>query len=393
MASRYHFEAEKPSFGGQLGASLGTGLGKSLTALAEGKLNKMIANDKRSQDKQRLVALGIPEHEAEYASHQDAEKQWEIGRAWLIAGGVPEEKLPKSLKDEWNVDPQEEEAAQQQVKQMMAQQQGQQGPAGALQQLGQPQQQQPGMAQALGMQQAQAPQRPKGIGEALKIAKAKDSGKDFELEELKKEKLRKDIKGNLSEDAKLFVQDTENKAKLARPLLKELNIIEDYIDENEKEISTDILSANAPDSFLNRPTKELRRKMSAFLNKLIQIESSGRGSDLLRKVIQEGKLNLQQGPEVWREALNELRDEQQDNLRLSELKDEIRHAYGKTPEDISGIARDQLAVESTEFKSLPDEEKIVYLFNNPNKMKWITELNDESGKVIARRTKNGWKML
>lgn len=104
----------------------GTGLGRGLTALAESKLNGMIAKNKHIQAKEQLVALGIPEHEAECVSHQDPETQWQTARSWLIAGGIPEEMVPKTLDDEWKFTPEQEASAQQQIKQML-EQQGQQG--------------------------------------------------------------------------------------------------------------------------------------------------------------------------------------------------------------------------------------------------------------------------
>lgn len=181
--ARYHFEREKPTFGGQLGASLGGGLGRGLAALAESKLDRMISADRRTQDKQKLVSLGIPEHEAEYLAQQDPDTQWQSARQWLIAGGAPAEMLPETLDQDWNITPEQEQAAQEQIKQATGQQQG---PATALQQLEKKQEPLNAMgtniAQALAPQTPalaqpkpvpQAPKRPKGLGEAFAIAQEK----------------------------------------------------------------------------------------------------------------------------------------------------------------------------------------------------------------------------
>lgn len=396
MASRYHFAAPRPSLSETLGSALGTGLGAGLTQLAESKLNSMLSRQKQGQLTAEFVKLGIPEQQAEFLAKQDPETQWQTVRQWWMSQGFDGSDIPSSINEQWQ--------AQSPLDALGTLEQPtaagpQNGAIAAVQSLGQQQAAQQSNAMAALAPQAPtapiAPQaQPAPIPQMPKQRKARDLGEAFRMaEETTPKAAATGKKPSLSPDAKIFIENTEKKAELAGPLLKELNAIEDYIDKHGKEISTDIFSANAPDSFLNTPTKELRRKMSAFLNKLIQIESSGRGSDLLRRIISEGKLNLQQGPEAWKEALTELRGEQQDNLRLAELKDEIRKTFGYTPEDIAGLARETLSTETGEFKSLPDSEKVQYLFNHPNQMKWITEITDENGKVIARRSGKGWQKV
>lgn len=443
MASRYHFGTSRPSLGETIGGALGTGLGQGLTALAETKLNSMLSRQKQAADKQKLVSLGIPDYEAQFLSHQNPEIQWQAARAWLVAKGAPDAMLPKQLGEPFNITPEQEAAAQQQFgmqqqqPQMAAQQPKtaadlltQQGPISpfmrqALEGLQLPQQQPPQGAamQALAPQAPQAmqlevpqaqPQQmmqgaqrqgPKGIGEAFAIEQQMKKGVDKETAELKKELLRAQIEktkksaegktggAKLSPDAEDFVVKTESKARTARPLLLDLNEAEEYIDKHEKEIQTSVFAAHAPTSFLNEPTRKMKQKMSKILTEMIQSDAQGRGSDLMRRIISEGKLELQQGPAVWREVINELRDEQEDNLRLDEIKNSIRRTLGSTPDDIGELARSQLSQSKTEFNALPDSEKISYLFNNPDIMKWITEITDENGKVIARRTKDGWRKV
>lgn len=115
MASRYHFGQSRPSLGETIGGALGTGLGQGLTALAETKLNSMLSRQRQAADKQKLVSLGIPDHEAEFLSNQDPETQWQAARAWLVAGGAPDNMLPRQLGEPFNITPEQEAAAAQQL--------------------------------------------------------------------------------------------------------------------------------------------------------------------------------------------------------------------------------------------------------------------------------------
>lgn len=435
MASRYHFMKPQPSFGENVGSALGTGLGKALTGFAETKLDNMIKKHKQGEIKNQLISIGIPDYQAEFVSRQDPETVWQVARDWFIAGGGPAQAVPTSINQPWNYydeNPEQPQGAMGALQQPIAQQPQtaadlitQQGPMSpfmrdalakqqlpqqqsAMQALQQPmapreQAQAPSAMQALGMQPQQQMQgRPKDIGEAMRNAQQLKKGKtpaDQELAELKKEKLRQEVEsmkkgtGKISPDAQDFLVKTESKARTARPLLHDLNEIDEYIDKHEKDIQTSLFAAHAPTSMLNEPTRKMKQKMSKILTEMIQADAQGRGSDLMRRIISEGKLELQQGPTVWREVINELREEQEDNLQLDEIKNDIRRTLGNVPDDIGELARSQLAQEKTEFNTLPDSEKINYLFSNPGKMKWITEITDENGKVIARRSKDGWRKV
>ena len=233
MASRYHFQTNaRPTLGADIGSALGTGLGKGLTALAETKLNSMLSRQRQAADKQKLVSLGIADHEAEYLSHQDPDTQWQAARAWLVAGGAPDKMLPKQLGDPFNITPEQEMAAREQlgINQPQEQQQPIQGPKTAADFItqqgpmspqirqalegmklpqGQPEQgasaamqsiapqqpmQQPQMQEQIAQSQMQPQQqRPKSLGEAFRIEQQMKKGGDRETAELKKELLKAQI--------------------------------------------------------------------------------------------------------------------------------------------------------------------------------------------------------
>lgn len=417
MASRYHFEKEKPSFGGQLGASLGTGLSRGLSALAESKLDKMLANDQRSQDKQKLVSLGIPEHEAEYLSHQDPDTQWQTARQWLIAGGAPEEMVPKSLDDEWNISPEQEEAAQQQVQQLLGQQQGQQGPAGALQQLGQPQQQQPGMAQALGMQQAPAIQpqaaqqqmraqpaspnsavqkKPKSLGEAFNISDAKGSG-ESKADDTAAQKETKEYYDKVSDEARA-AKNNEIRLKKMEKLIKEGKL-------NSPTFSSGIkflhLGGYGPDlsSWLNADTQEFDKLSKDFIRDAKQIFGS-RITDIDLKTFLDTIPNITQSDEAKKRVIKTLRVfNTAATARKNAMDQIIEYNGGKRPLSLdTQVERnvapllDQLAgdFKENEGNNQPFIGQLLKSLPPASQYPADSEIRDKKSGVLYRNDGNQW---
>lgn len=416
MASRYHFlQNQQPSLGGELGSALGTGLGKGLAALAESKLDKMIASNQRSEDKQKLLELGMPEKDAEFLSHQDPDRQWEGARAWIIAGGVPEEMVPKTLDEDWNISPEQEAAAQQQIQQMYGQQPGQeaQGPMGALEQLGQGQpQQQPGVAQALGMQAAPAmqqqrpqiqpelpaakpaaPKKPKSLGEAYKMAESKAEGPG----DATAQKETKEYYDKVSEEARA--------AKNNEIRLKKLEKLIDSNKLNSPTFASTIkflhLGGYGPDlgSWLNADTQEFQKLSTDFVKDAKQIFGS-RMTDADLKTFLDTIPTITQSDEAKRRVIKNMRVFNGAARLRKDAMDQIVSANGgRRPADLD--VQVERAVEpyldklASDFKANESENKpfvgqLLKSLPDASQYPAGAEIRDKKSGTVYRSDGNQW---
>lgn len=81
----------------------------------------------------------------------------------------------------------------------------------------------------------------------------------------------------------------------------------------------------------NEDTQALNNLFNALIVKQSAAESQGRGSDLLRKMIAEGKLSLGQHPEVMKFVSKRLREEQGHKIALGQARDAFYDQYGYAP--------------------------------------------------------------
>lgn len=236
--------------------------------------------------------------------------------------------------------------------------------------------------QQKGIQSAnQAMQRRPSIGEVL----SRPRGKGAQSEKAAAKKLDP----AQQEFLKTTEEDATNASKL-RPVLKE---VIDHVEKNGDKIEWGLLSEYWPTSRLNDSTKKLRNLIADTVVKKTLIESSGQGSNLQRQNIAAAKFNLQQGKDVFLDTAERLLSEINDSSLTSEAAEELRLANGGDyPKDLGNEARKLVTREKGYFNGLSGIEKIQYLFENPNKMGYYSEIEDENGTIILRRDRSGqWK--
>jgi len=226
------------------------------------------------------------------------------------------------------------------------------------------------------MQAPQAPQAPQGPS----FAEAVQSGLTAK---------EKAAEQKLPPTDKKFLENLESKVEFADELLPIIDEIQDLLDEGE--YTTGIIASYTPNSILGKfpfgkNTQELDNRLSKLLAKYTQAEGKGRGSDLMRKLIKEGKLGIGQKPEVIQGALDQLRNEQEKIVLTDQARHELFEKNGERyPADIAYKARQLAAKKEMDMKkrekllpdinSVPDDEGIdingVVYVKNPTNTRWV----------------------
>jgi hypothetical protein len=177
--------------------------------------------------------------------------------------------------------------------------------------------------------QPQAPTIPQGpnLGEFIGQRLAKPGPKSQEA---------------ISKEDQQFGLDLSKRIEYGRKIEKNLDEIDSLVE--KPDINWGLIASKAPISTLNTNTKKLVNKFAQVLGQQVQASSQGRGSDLLRKIIQEGKFTLEQGPEVWREVSAGLREDVEYDNELYKARHNILKEYGgKPPQELAYLTRERAA--------------------------------------------------
>lgn len=145
-----------------------------------------------------------------------------------------------------------------------------------------------------------------------------------------------------SKEDQQFGLDLSKRIDYAPKILKALDDIDTLT--NKPDIQWGLIASKVPRSQLNTNTKKLVNKFAQVLAQQVQSASQGRGSDLLRNIIKEGKFTLEDGPEVWREVSSGLRGDVDYDERLYKARHNILKEYGgKPPAELAYLTRERVA--------------------------------------------------
>lgn len=126
-----------------------------------------------------------------------------------------------------------------------------------------------------------------------------------------------------------FGQSLSNRIEQAPRILKLLDEIDELVE--KPNIQWGLIASKSPLASLNNNTKKLVVKFNKILSQEIQAEGQGRGSDLMRGIIQSGKFSLDQGPEVWRDVSSGMRGTVEYDKNLYKTRHELRKEFGGKP--------------------------------------------------------------
>lgn len=360
MASRYHFaQNQRPTLGAEIGSALGTGLGRGLTALAETKLDSMLARQKQGQLTAEFTKMGIPEQQAAYLAKQDPETQWQAVRQWWMSQGYEGSDIPESVHQDWSGQSplQSLDNAQQPTEAGP-----QQGALAAIQNQGQQQAVAQGNAmQALGAQAPQAPIAPPAkeapIPPMPKQRKARDLGEAFRMAEettpkTAKEKKITDAAIKRSESA---IDTSDQMEGIANEMLALLDT---------GKVGTGITGAYSP-IFLQSDESQQFEALSNELAGLLA-SRSGVATNFKIKLAQSMKPNLRQSTNTQRklaekiiETSKELRSKAQERIgipqnasakqKAAQPESSLVNELSKTGYPVGTIAQDEATGEKLVF--------------------------------------------
>ena len=175
----------------------------------------------------------------------------------------------------------------------------------------------------------QPPQQaaPIGFGEALRLGSEKQGVKS---------------QSQISKEDQQFGLELQKKIDSGVDLERDLDRIDKLI--NNKDINWGFIASKVPIAQLNTDTKKLVNLFSDILVKQTKVAGQGRGSDLLRKMVEAGKFNLEQGPEVWKDISDRLREEVDYDKKLYKTRHDILREYGgKPPAEVGYLTRERVA--------------------------------------------------
>lgn len=190
-------------------------------------------------------------------------------------------------------------------------------------------QQAPQQMQQAPVQPQQAPVAPQGpnLGEFIGQKLAKPGPKSQE---------------QISKEDQQFGLDLSKRIDYAPKILRGLDEIDKLVE--KKDIQWGLIASKAPVSQLNDNTKKLVNKFAQVLAQQVQSAGQGRGSDLLRNIIKEGKFTLEQGPSVWRDVSAGLREDTEYDEKLYKARHDILKEYGgKPPAELAYLTRERVA--------------------------------------------------
>ncbi len=195
----------------------------------------------------------------------------------------------------------------------------------------------------------------------------------------------------LSPENQAFIKKSQTAAEYADEITPLLDEVEDILSRGQFETGTySALKASINPALLEGDTQLLHNTLQNILTKQTSAESQGqgRGSDLLRKMIAEGKLSLGQSPENLESVIKRLRKDIAHKKMVANIGNELV-ASGKVPSNLSEKARQLATHEEEKFERLADDKKVQYLLDNPQKMLHIRSL-DLDGKKYYRDENNNW---
>jgi len=160
-----------------------------------------------------------------------------------------------------------------------------------------------------------------------------------QLEERKRKTVR--------QENKKFNEDLDKELLNVTKVDKVLDEVESLLDKVGY-FDTGLIGSSKPKTLRSNVAQRLDQEFNKLIVLESKIQGQGRGSDLLRRMVKEGKFSLEQSPEVMRENLRELRGVNQSVRDLGEARKRVlKQAGGEQPEDLSSLVLQE--VEKNEF--------------------------------------------
>lgn len=155
---------------------------------------------------------------------------------------------------------------------------------------------------------------------------------------------------------------------------------------------TGLIAANSPNFLLDEETQGIRRNLADLVTLSSQAKGQGRGSDLLRKMIKEGKISLDMDPAAIKNAIGEMRSALNFDESVLESADEIiQKNNGKEPKDLFKKARDLAIKKEHKFNRMTSLEKFKFLIDNPKERKDIRQF-EYDGQIYVRDDNDNWEL-
>lgn len=189
-----------------------------------------------------------------------------------------------------------------------------------------------------------------------------------------------------------FVKKAESDVEFAEEVLPLLDEVEEIVARGKyKHGASEVLKSKIDPSLLTGDTQTLHNTLQNILT--IQSNAAsrgqGRGSDLLRKMIAEGKLGIGQEPKTLRHRLDAIKKDVLKKKHAASVLAEIEES-GKIPVNLADKVRSRVTAEQEKFNRLSDAKKVEYLFNNPKKLTYIRTL-EYDGKNYVRDENDNWE--
>lgn len=237
--------------------------------------------------------------------------------------------------------------------------------------------------------QATASPAQQQLSEAEKLILA--SGSPLQLNQAKAiNELRSGKAAKLSPQNDRFIKHAETDVEFADEVLPLLDEVEEIVARGQyKRGPAEVLKAKIDPSLLTGDTQALHNTLQNLLTKQAAAETKGgRGSDLLRKMVAEGKLSIGQEPATLEKRLDAIRKDVIKKKHTASVAADIQES-GKVPINLAEKVRSTVKAEQEKFDRLSDAKKVEFLLSNPKKLTYIRDI-DYNGNVWVRDENNNW---
>lgn len=403
-----------PSIAASLGQATGSALGQRLTDLAERRIQDQHKKQLLQEKSEAFRGLGLDPAEANYVAGLDPQ----FAKLYLEnkGFGIPDYQpqiTPDMLQQLQPNLPSFEQNLQDRLG-TSPQQQFQQQASSIVPQGGIPRQ---GLPQFNPTSQMPEDQRQTQLEDYLKdprLTPAQRAKLAVDIEKLKQSKgAQSKVTSENPSGLTPYQQKTieENRRKTTRQenkdynekLSQELNNtskIDKILDEIEPllkkvgPLDTGVIGSLRTGGWKSKVAQRLDQEFSRLVVLESKLQGQGRGSDLLRKMVKEGKFSLYQDPEVMKDNLRQLREENQAVRDQAQVRRKIIKEHGgEQPEDLSDLVQQEL--QKSQFSDYDWEHPELWepnsvIVKDGNQYRQINDewVNVKSGKV-SKKGHNG----